>query len=145
PNVKIKKESEMCLESVVYRLNAIGLNSYPISLPDAIKQATVERKWISTHYGGSSQGSNPPIDRKQFPHDMQFRFFTLTFNPHLPKNPGDPGLVFFGVGEATEWGSDPEDVFVCLSPNHWLYIGLYRIFVSQSLTAEEWTQQSSGV
>jgi hypothetical protein len=145
PNVKLKKESEMCLETVVYRLNAIGLNLYPISLPDAIKQATVERKWISTHYGGSSQGSNPPIDRKQFPHDMQFRFFTLTFNPHLPKNPGDPGLVFFGVGEATEWDSEPEDVFVCLSPNHWLYIGLYRIFVSQSLTAEEWMQQSAAV
>jgi hypothetical protein len=44
PNVKIKKESEMCFESVVYRLNGIGLNSYPISLPDAIKRATVERK-----------------------------------------------------------------------------------------------------
>jgi hypothetical protein len=53
PNVKIKKESEMCLESVVYRLNAIGLNSYPISLPDAIKQATVEWKLISTHYSGA--------------------------------------------------------------------------------------------
>ncbi|KAJ7695230.1 hypothetical protein B0H16DRAFT_861019 [Mycena metata] len=141
--VKVKKEKELSLESVVYRLNAVGLDSYPISLSDEIKRTTFERAWLSKHYGGAPQGGSPSIDRKQFKHDMVFQFFDYDFNPHLPKNPGDPGLTFYGVGEADEWGPDPEDIFVRLKPKHWFYIGMYRMFVSKLLTAEEWTQQST--
>ncbi|KAJ7042182.1 hypothetical protein C8F04DRAFT_946258, partial [Mycena alexandri] len=116
---------------------------YPISLSDEIRKTTVERLWLSKHYGGAPQGGSPPIDRKQFKHKMIFRFFDSDFSSHLPKNPGDPGLTFYGVGEAGEWRPDAEDVFIKLKPSHWLYIGMYRMFVSKSLTAEEWTQQSA--
>ncbi|KAJ7090788.1 hypothetical protein B0H15DRAFT_245141 [Mycena belliarum] len=132
----------MSVESVVYRLNAIGLDPFPITLPDAIKRTTVTRDWISKQYGGAAQGSSPPIARKRFEHTMDFRFFDFDFNSHLPKNPGDPGLVFFGVGQAYPWGKDQEEVFVRLSTNNWLYIGAYRIDVAESLTADEWKQQS---
>ncbi|KAJ7671735.1 hypothetical protein B0H17DRAFT_1141506 [Mycena rosella] len=111
PIVKIKKELEMCVESVVYRLNAIGLEPFLISLPDSIRRKTTTREWVSKQYGGSSQGSCPPIAREQFKHDMILRFFGLDYNPHLPKNPGDPGLVFFGVGKAYKWADAAEDVF----------------------------------
>ncbi|KAJ7264153.1 hypothetical protein C8J57DRAFT_1069982 [Mycena rebaudengoi] len=133
----------MSLESVLYRLNTIGLNPYAISLPEHIKRATVTRDWISTHYGGAAQGSQPPIDRTKFKHGLLFRFFDFDYNPNLPRNPGDPGLVFFGVGDASPWSPEPEHVFVRFATNVWLYIGLYRMSVAESLTAEEWTRQSS--
>ncbi|KAJ7090784.1 hypothetical protein B0H15DRAFT_906772 [Mycena belliarum] len=135
----------MSVESVVYRLNAIGLDPFPITLPDAIRRTTVTRDWISKQYGGPAQGSSPPIDRKRFKHTMDFRFFKLDFNSHLPKNPGDPGLVFYGLGQAEPWKKGPEEVFVRLSQNNWLYVGRYRIYVAESLTADEWKQQSLAV
>ncbi|KAJ7457272.1 hypothetical protein B0H11DRAFT_1738505 [Mycena galericulata] len=132
----------MSVESVVYRLNAIGLNPFPVSLPDHTRRKTVTRDWVSKQYGGPAQGGCPSINRKRFKHKMILRFFDFDYNPHLPKNPGDPGLVFYGVGKAYEWGVEPEEVFVRLSVNNWLYIGSYRMFVAESLTAEEWKQQS---
>ncbi|KAJ6485208.1 hypothetical protein DFH09DRAFT_1458310 [Mycena vulgaris] len=57
----------------------------------------------------------------------------------------DPGLVFYGVGDVHPWGDNLEDVFVRLSVNAWFYLGIYRIFVSHSLTAQEWKRQSPGV
>ncbi|KAJ7457807.1 hypothetical protein FB451DRAFT_1509128 [Mycena latifolia] len=114
PIVKIKKETEMNVESVVYRLNAIGLNPFPTSLPDPIRRATVTRDWISKQDGGPPQGGCPPIDRTQFKHTTILRFFDFDFNPHLPKNPGDPASSSTLAG----------------------------FFPTESLTAEEWKQQS---
>ncbi|KAJ6610624.1 hypothetical protein B0H10DRAFT_2059689 [Mycena sp. CBHHK59/15] len=141
----VKKEYEMSLESVIYRLNAIGLDPFPISLSNNIKRATVTRDWISKYYGGSPQGSSPPINRRKFKHGMSFRFFDFDFNPNLPRNPGDPGLVYFGLRKAYEWPKTGEHVFVRFAVNKWRYVGQYKISVAQSLTADEWKQQSSAV
>ncbi|KAJ7149642.1 hypothetical protein C8R46DRAFT_1125670 [Mycena filopes] len=143
PDIKIKKEKELSLESVVYRLNAIGLDSYLISLPDAIKRKTISRNWISKQYGGPPQGGCPTIDRTHFTHGMTLRFFDPIYSPHLPKNPGDPGLVFYGVCDPYEWNPEPEDVFIKIATNKWLYLGVYRTYTAKSLTPEEYTQQST--
>lgn len=143
--MKIKKEADLTLESVAYRLNAIGLDPYPIVLDDNIKRATVTRDWISKTYGGSSQGAEPKINRKKFTHGLDdFLFITFDNNPRAPKNPGDPGLLFGPSGPACDFPKISRVIIRSKTPQ-WFYAGQYKFIASASLTKDEWNLQSNAV
>ncbi|KIJ50967.1 hypothetical protein M422DRAFT_65583 [Sphaerobolus stellatus SS14] len=95
PDVKILSGSALSPESVNHRLDAIGLDPYPVTLPDSIRLSTVSRDWMSYTFGGSSQGMYPPIDKSRFTHGIDnFCYLTYDYNPVAPKRPGYPGLQF---------------------------------------------------
>ncbi|KAJ7149621.1 hypothetical protein C8R46DRAFT_1198636 [Mycena filopes] len=63
PDVKIKKAKELSLGSLLYRLNAIALDSYSILLPPTTK-ITCTREEVAKRYGGARSGGFPPT----YPH-----------------------------------------------------------------------------
>lgn len=143
--MKIKQDADLTLDNVAYRLNAIGLDPYPIALDNNIKRATVTRDWISKTYGGNPRAAEPKINRKKFTHGLDdFLFITFDYNPGAPKNPGDPGLLFDASGRAWDLPNISRVIIRSKTPQ-WFYAGQYKFIASTSLTKEEWNLQSSAV
>lgn len=67
---------------------------------------------------------------------------SLTQNPLLPKEPGQPGIWFY-MG-TRDWSEDLS-LIVGLGPNAWLYMGEYHGVPSEPLTKEEWARQNEKV
>lgn len=126
---------------------AIGIDPFPVSLDRSIRDVDISRLFLSHEYGGSPQDTFPSIRKAKLEeHGLDdFMCLNLDFNPCAPATPGAPGLFF-----ETHWGpTGPwpkiQRVICRLSAGQWLYQGQYRLAPSESLTKEEWAQESQRV
>ncbi|KAH6884375.1 hypothetical protein BKA70DRAFT_1339769 [Coprinopsis sp. MPI-PUGE-AT-0042] len=108
---------------------------FPVTLEPAIRDVCVSRVFMSKTWGGSSQRTFPPIDKKT-----------------TPEVPGAPGLWLDVEDTSGTWwrdryGDTPVRLFTCIvkSPARWQYQGQYRIRIAKTLAKEEWRQQKAEV
>ena len=142
PDAKLKRDAQFDYKVVWERLKWIGLHRYKIDLDETIQKHTFSRYYISSLYGGGSTVTFPVVESaKAKVHGINhFGFPSLDFNPHAPKNPGDPGLSFESE-RATKWRRGNLRIFVRLDVSKWLYCGTYQFIPSESLTAAEFCDQ----
>ena len=59
------KKSKVALDdvSIFTRLSRIGLELFPITIEDEIKEFSVRRPFLSHHFGGSAVGTFPVIKK----------------------------------------------------------------------------------
>ncbi|KIJ49177.1 hypothetical protein M422DRAFT_45103 [Sphaerobolus stellatus SS14] len=92
-DVKLFKDSQLSSEGINYCLDAIGLDPYPIDVPDDIKLSTFRREWMSVTYGGAIQGVKPGINQKRFTHRIDnWHCLNFDYNPAAPRRPGYSGV-----------------------------------------------------
>jgi hypothetical protein len=152
PKVEVKAEDDnkLSLESVFYRLNLIGHDRFDIQLEPELLDTTVTRDFMSKNFGGNTERTFPTIG-KQWTHGINnFMFANPNYNPHAPRNPGDPGLYYTSRSRDHAHHDGPvwhklQIVFFRVGANRWSYCGLYKFTTAPPLTKEEWLQQSEKV
>jgi hypothetical protein len=119
-----------------------GLQGFKINLSLAELDRMVTRAFMSSVYGGSSQGTFPPIGEDKFAqHGMDdFMYLRLDFQPCAPQIPGRPGLWF----STTSREEEPFVARVLTRDSKdpiWQYVGQYSVRPALSLTRKEWLNQ----
>ncbi|KAH7884645.1 hypothetical protein F5I97DRAFT_1483038 [Phlebopus sp. FC_14] len=145
--VGIKEEEVMSNhdEQLVHsRLSLIGYQTLDIKLPPSILGATTTREFTSRVWGGNTLSIFPKIG-KEFTHGLDdFMYLNTLFNPHAPRWPGAPGLLFTLRDDGDDWPRI-QRVIICLRPGVWQYVGQYKMTSTPPLTADEWRAQSSKI
>ncbi|KAH6873716.1 hypothetical protein BKA70DRAFT_1352579 [Coprinopsis sp. MPI-PUGE-AT-0042] len=126
---------------------------FPVTLEPAIRDVCVSRVFMSKTWGGSSQRTFPPIDKKKFKHGLDdFMYPGSASQSATPEVPGAPGLWLDVEDTSGTWwrdryGDTPVRLFTCIvkSPARWQYQGQYRIRIAKTLEKEEWRQQKAEV
>ncbi|KAH9913061.1 uncharacterized protein B0H18DRAFT_825355, partial [Fomitopsis serialis] len=151
PIAKIKKDSQFTWKTVADRMKVVGLDPYRIDLDEPTLRFMFNRYYLHNLYGGSFVDTFPhPAPQKAQVHLLSdFMCLVLELNPHAPVNPGDPGL-FFGTRRADGEGDFERSIFrvfvrVQDKPALWGYMGQYRMYVSESLTSDEFALQPLAV
>ncbi|KIJ66701.1 hypothetical protein HYDPIDRAFT_26129 [Hydnomerulius pinastri MD-312] len=140
--VEVKQEEVMSEEFVRGRLAIIGYESLDIKLAPDILGATTTREFTSRIWGGNTQALFPTIG-KEFTHGLDdFMYTNLLFNPHAPRWPGAPGLLFRFRDDGPDWPDKIQRVIVRLRTNSWQYMGQYKMLRAPPLTPEEWNAQA---
>jgi hypothetical protein len=125
---------------------------FPIALDREIRDVCVSRNFMSKTWGGNTQRTLPKIGKK-FNHGLKdFMYPGPDSQPGAPEVPGAPGLwLDVEDTEGTWWrnryGDTPMRVFtrVMNKPSLWQYQGQYRVRIAETLSAEEWRQQTAKV
>ncbi|KAL0947305.1 hypothetical protein HGRIS_013424 [Hohenbuehelia grisea] len=146
PKVKIKKDSELSLDSVIPRLLRAGIDPHmpmPVDIDLDIRDLTFPREFISKLYGGNPQQTFPVISKKHIDrHGLNdFVFLNPIYNPHVAQIVGGPGLFFEANSSPAFPWPKIQRVIIRLDPSHWLYLGQYQLIPEASLTKEEWLPQ----
>lgn len=104
--------------------------------PDFNRAIPISRKMLTRAFGGKeySYKSSWAISR---PGNKQMTGLRLDWNPQLPDEPGQSGLLI-RQPDASHDEVDIQSVFICVDGNVWLYCGDYRFKQSRPLTKEEW-------
>ncbi|KAH9483251.1 hypothetical protein JR316_0005355 [Psilocybe cubensis] len=147
-NPKIKKTKDMTLNlsSIYDRLKDIGLDPYEVTLESEIRDVSVSRQFLSSVYGGGPQDVFPLIGAaKLAQHGIKnFMYVNVESHSHAPQFVGNPGL-FFVTEQPPEIFDDLYYTFVRLSSAEWLYVGIYCLMPSPSLSKEEWKSMTEKV
>lgn len=145
--MKKKEGVAFSLDTIRDRLLTIGLDLFPIPLDRSIRDVDITRQFLSQEYGGNTQDTFPRIRKEKFQeHGLDdFMCFNLDLNPCAPTTPGAPGLFFTLRRRAGEPWPKIQRVMCRLSSSKWLYQGQYKMAPSESLTKEEWAQESQKV
>lgn len=116
---------------------------FEIPIPQDIRDVVVTREFLSTIYGGNSQETFPSIGKEFLAqHGLNdFMYPSLDYNPAAPQIPGAPGLFLKTCGHGQEW-PEVQRVITRIAPNHWQYVGQYKLSPAESLTTREWREQS---
>ncbi|KAF8556224.1 hypothetical protein OG21DRAFT_1483294 [Imleria badia] len=139
--VEVKAE-EIISENVVRdRLALIGYDTFDLDVPQDILDATATREFTTRIWGGSKQATFPKIG-KEFTHGLDdFMCISLLYDPHAPRWPGSPGLIFKFRDDGQEWPKIMR-LIVRLRDNVWQYMGQYKLTAAPPLTPDEWNAQS---
>ena len=134
-------------EVIQSRLEPIGIEPFKINLPRAEVNMMVTRKFMSAVYGGSSEGTFPPIGKEKLAeHGMNdFMYLHLDYQPCAPQIPGKCGLWFSTGSRRGDWGGVYRVITRDLLRSEWQYMGQYEIKPAKSLTREEWVSQKDKV
>ncbi|KZT10769.1 uncharacterized protein LAESUDRAFT_721145 [Laetiporus sulphureus 93-53] len=123
--------------TVQERLQAIGLEVYPVTLDPFIRYRFAGRAFFANHFGGNQQSFSTSPNQAKFNHGYRnFMFPHLSMNPHVPQRPGEPGLLCRATAEV-EWQRGDNKVIVGLSGAQYLYVGEYALFPAAPLSKEE--------
>ncbi|KAL4255281.1 hypothetical protein AB1N83_013283 [Pleurotus pulmonarius] len=148
---KIKKDMVISLTTFAGRYEALGSpEPFPVPLPMEIRDVTVSRHLISSIYGGNVQQTFPTPSAKFLAQHGLADFMCLNYimNPNAPRLPGSSGFYFeAGAVHAADRNDYPpgtqKRVIMQTDVSKWLYTGQCRMEPSQSLTADEWLDQSN--
>ncbi|KAI0313568.1 hypothetical protein OF83DRAFT_1140766 [Amylostereum chailletii] len=97
------------------RFDAVGVKPFEIDIETEVKEAAVSRKFISSVYGGSSQGTFPTIaEERVAKHGIRsLMFASLDRHPNAPREAGLPGVWFLqeplGKGNNKDSDGAPKD------------------------------------
>ncbi|KAL6300457.1 hypothetical protein BKA93DRAFT_801711 [Sparassis latifolia] len=126
-------------DAIADRLHPIGLDPFPVTLDSAIRSVMFSRTFTSKVFGGPILGLRPSVVPKHPKGFKDFLYPTLDMNPHLPREPGHPGLlcrVTRAVGD--EGWAAVSKVFVRWGVNRFQYMGDYKLSQSDKpLSPEE--------
>jgi len=136
--------SEQVIKS---RLEPIGIKPFKINLSRAELNVMVTRKFMSSVYGGSSEGTFPPIGKEKLAeHGMNdFMYLHLDYQPCAPQVPGKCGLWFSTGSRRGNLEGVYRVITRDLRRSQWQYMGQYHIKPAKSLTKEEWVSQDDKV
>lgn len=139
--VEVKPE-EITPENIVrHRLASIGHDTLDINVPRNILETTTNRRIMSRIWGGNTRSRFPKIN-KGFTHGLDdFMYANLLYDPHAPRRPGSPGLIFQFKDEGQEWPKIMR-LIIRLRGNVWQYMGQYKLTAAPPLTPVEWRAQS---
>lgn len=150
--LKVKKNPrEFNLDTINRRLEALGPDrNYEVNVPDEIKCTAVPRAFLSNTWGGSTQATFPKIRKEMLDkHGLNdWMFPNSEYNPHCPLVPGFAGIMFTPDGLN---GPEPDSPAVwrtivrLVNGAFWAYVGQYIRIGAQSLTKEEWLEQTPKV
>ena len=139
--VEVKAEETVSEDVVRGRLALIGYETFDLKGPRDILDATTTREFTTRVWGGNMQATFPKIG-KEFTHGLDdFMYITLLYDPHAPRWPGSPGLLFRFKDDGEEWPKIMR-VIVRLRSNPWQYMGQYKLTPAPSLSPNEWNAQS---
>ncbi|KAN0093024.1 hypothetical protein V8E55_003808 [Tylopilus felleus] len=140
--VEVKPEESISQPVVRDRLARIGYETFDLDVPRDIRvDATATRAFTSRIWGGSMQTTFPRIGNR-FTHGLDdFMYVSLLYDPHAPRWPGSPGLLFRFRDDGRAWPKTMR-VIVRLRRNAWQYMGQYELTAAPPLTLEEWNAQS---
>lgn len=71
-------------------------------------------------------------------------YISPLYDPHIPRLPGSPGLIFKFGDEEQEWPKIMR-LIVRVRPATWQYMGQYKLTAAPPLTTDEWNAQSPQV
>ena len=71
-------------------------------------------------------------------------YTNLLYDPHAPRRPGSPGLIFKFRDDDQAWQKIVR-LIVRLRNNVWQYMGQYKLTAAPPLTPDEWNAQSPKV
>ncbi|KAJ7226628.1 hypothetical protein B0H12DRAFT_1030397 [Mycena haematopus] len=127
----------------------IGTDLYPIELETDVRDVSVRRDFMTTHYGGNSFSAFPAIGKEWYTKTghRYFMYPNLVLNPDSPMIPGAPGLFLTATGRSArestvEWTANTYKVLTRLGTHDNLYMGEYIIQPADSLTQAEWNDQT---
>lgn len=108
-----------------------------------VRDVAVSREFLSSLYGGNPQETFPKVGKDFLArHGLNdFMYPSLDYNPAAPQIPGAPGLFVATSGHGWEW-PEVQRVITRIAPNHWQYVGQYKLSPTESLTTREWREQS---
>ncbi|KAI0666109.1 hypothetical protein C8Q78DRAFT_985175 [Trametes maxima] len=145
PNAEVKKELILKDEDVLHLLHHDALQPFPVTLPEPLRSATVTRRQLAKHYGGSEMDTfpKPGADKFAVHGRANFMCINLQWNPNAPQVPGHGGLFFDSTFPGDAWTarekhSPLQVLFVRLSGNKWLYLGEYEVGEAPALTTAQW-------
>ncbi|KAI0689654.1 hypothetical protein BC835DRAFT_232831 [Cytidiella melzeri] len=126
--------------SINSRLDIGGRDRHHIQgISSADLNFTVSRALMSHLYGGSPQSTFPKPSHSKLRDGVDdLAFINHNLNPYAPRRPGATGLLFVINPEWT--GRMTKQLFICVKPTQWLYLGLYKFVPATPLTAVEFGQ-----
>ncbi|KAH9486088.1 hypothetical protein JR316_0000152 [Psilocybe cubensis] len=119
----------------------------PLPISPAPTAPEVSRRFLTATYGGNPQSFINVLKKNPTgPGTRRIVFPMLDCNPFVPRNPGEPGLIFASRHEIL---SDPPwTVFVKrtnAAPAVWMYQGEYECTLCGTMTVEEFVSQTQKV
>ncbi|KZS89848.1 hypothetical protein SISNIDRAFT_222630 [Sistotremastrum niveocremeum HHB9708] len=143
--IKVKKEEEYPLlleeDSLIRRYNEHGCMDRHLPYSPDILNRTYTRQHISNHYGGSVQLTWPTVATHRIRDGIEFYACPRpNWNPHMPRKPGECGVMFFGSGETPDGLSFP--MFGRVGSGQWKYYGDYTFRTSDPVSVQEWRETS---
>lgn len=105
----------------------------------------MSKRFLPSAYGVGAQDIFPIIGpQKLAQHGIKiFMYVNVEIHSHAPQLVGNPGL-FFNSERANNW-DELFYVFVRLKSAEWLYVGIYCLIPSPSLSKEEWKSMTETV
>ena len=139
--VEVKSEETMLENIVRDRLALIGYHTLDIKIPRDLLEVTTTRCVTSRIWGGCTRATFPKIG-KEFTHGLHdFMYTCPLYDPHVPRLPGSPGLIFKLRDDSQEWPKIMR-LIVRLRDGAWQYMGQYKLTAAPPLTPGEWNAQS---
>ncbi|KZT37221.1 hypothetical protein SISSUDRAFT_1048762 [Sistotremastrum suecicum HHB10207 ss-3] len=143
--IKVKKEEEFPLtldeDSLIRRYNQHGCRDRHLPYSPDVLNRTYTRQHISNHYGGNVQETWVKVAQHRVRDGIRYYVCPrLNWNPHMPRKPGECGVLFFGSGEVPDHRSFP--MFGRVRSGEWQYYGDYQFRTSEPLSVREWRETS---
>lgn len=142
------KSSRYAIGAEAVRERLVGSSAFKVDLERRIRSVTVDRKFMSATFGGSHIrlycDIKSAIRRDKGNHGHHFLFPNPSHNPHVPKEPGEPGLLCRAL-DYIEWDGLVVKLLVRLRECAYLYLGDYRSTRVRSLSKDEFQALSEQV
>ena len=147
----MKKQEDLVMDPGVTsrRLLAAGIHFLDLELEDELKDIMVSRKFMAMRFGGSAQETTPNISKANVDkHGFEdFMYCNTDAHSMAPEIPGAGGL-FFNPDHITGFTEIKYRLFTRIQRTPkalWTYVGEYKAIESQSLSKEEWNEQTNRV
>lgn len=130
-------------DSLIRRYNQNGCADLHLPYPVHILNQTYSRQHISNHYGGNVQETWVKVATHRVRDGIRYYCCPRSnWNPHMPKKPGECGILFFGTGTPVKH-SFP--MFARIRSGQWQYYGEYQFKDAEPVSVREWRETSTEV